>query len=344
MYDDLILTPNKTQIYLTTESFESSGSLYYYDIVKNNKIRKGSNSLKGAKEIYKDTAYKGWFNTPKSYIITSFVYNNELFHLYNNNDNKTISIAKIENGNLIPIQEIAKDISVFNDSYSYRMKIQRDGSQLLKFQTNNPDLFGFMEINGNKINFHYMKHDVDSVNYIGTDAFSTIFDFIYSNIDSLPLFAVDSLEKQAEGIDIMGFRKGALHESYYPNKNKLEFEGAKKYLKIENSMITNYTEYFFTKKDSLVKTVFLEWIETKLYNNDDDLFNRNNINKINAFKEKVTEIENYVSKKLNTSPTRKEKSGNRFELNWEGTNGIIVNLYGSDFESKREIRMVIYKE
>jgi len=76
---------------------------YYYKTVKKNRSYCSSNSLKGAKEIYKDSTYRWWFDRPKSHIITSFIHNNELFHLYNDDDNKTISITKLENGNLITV-------------------------------------------------------------------------------------------------------------------------------------------------------------------------------------------------------------------------------------------------
>jgi hypothetical protein len=328
------------------KKLETCKLLSYYKIAKKTKIGhyKENYSIKGAEVIYKDSTYSR-FSTSKSYIVTSFVHNGKLLHLYNSNG--TISIAKLENGNIIPIQEIAKDISVFNMKYSYRMKIQKDGSQLLKFETKDPDLFGFIEIRGNKIDFHYLKSNVDSVKYLGTDAFPAVFDFIYSNIDYLPLSAIDSLEKSVGSTNMMSFQKGILHKSYYPNENKLDFEGSNIYLKIEDSLITNTVKYYFTKKNYLVKTIFLEWTETQPYNND-KLFwidnNRDSDKKISKFKEKLTEIENYISKKLGINPTRKDKENNRFELSWKGENGIIVNLYGSDFKSKREIRMVIYKE
>ena len=131
---------------------------YYYNIVVKDKNYhyEGSNSLLGTKILYFDSTYSRWdFKEPKNYIATSFVYNNQLFHLCI--DSNSTYIAKLNNGKLIPIQTIGKSYSIFNWHYSYRCKIQKDNSQLLKFESANKNEFGFIEINGNKINIRYLK-------------------------------------------------------------------------------------------------------------------------------------------------------------------------------------------
>lgn len=131
-------------------------SSYYYETIKNAEFTEGTNSLIGTETVYEDTTYSKWdFEEPKLFIATSFIANNKLFHLCVDS-NKTY-IAKLEKGKFIPIQIIGKKYLIFNWHHSYRNKIQKDNSQLLKFNTKNQNLFGIIEISNNRINIHYLK-------------------------------------------------------------------------------------------------------------------------------------------------------------------------------------------
>jgi hypothetical protein len=131
-------------------------SSYYYKTIKIAEFAEGTNSIIGTETVYEDTTYSEWdFKEPKLFIGTSFIANNKLYHLCV--DNSKTYIAKLENGKFIPVQKIGNKFLIFDWSYSYRCKIQNDNSQLLKFNTKNQNLFGFIEIRNAKINIRYLK-------------------------------------------------------------------------------------------------------------------------------------------------------------------------------------------
>lgn len=131
-------------------------SEYYYERVKKNKFHNGTNSLAGAEILYQDTTYSYWESKePKLYIATSFKIGNRLFYLCS--DSTKTYIAKLENNEMIPIQNFGTRYSIYDWHYSYRCKIQKDNFQLLKFDTKIKDTYGFIEIDRNKIKIRYLK-------------------------------------------------------------------------------------------------------------------------------------------------------------------------------------------
>ncbi len=126
---------------------------YQYGTIRKKDHAEGTNSLQGAEIIFKDTSFTEWDwidKEPKLRIVTSFVRENRLYHLCV--DSTKTFIAELENGQIKPIQNIESKLSFFDWYYSHRSKIQKDGSQLLKFKTNNK--LGLIEINGQKVNIY----------------------------------------------------------------------------------------------------------------------------------------------------------------------------------------------
>lgn len=124
---------------------------YRYEVIKKKDHAEGTNSLQGTEIIFEDTTFSEWdwmSKEPKLRIVTSLTHQNKLYHLCV--DSTKTFIAVLENGQMKPIQQIDKKLSFFDWHYSYRSKIQKDGTQLLKFKANNK--FGIMEINGQSIN------------------------------------------------------------------------------------------------------------------------------------------------------------------------------------------------
>lgn len=310
-----------------------SRKYYYYDVVKNNdspampgSFWEGSNSLEGTEILYEDTTYIPYWQAPQVRIVTSFTYDNNLFHLCV--DSTSTYIAKIDNGNLKPIKKIGENYSIFNWFYSYRNKVQKNGSQLLKFRTEDANLFGFIKIHQNNINIRYLSHDIDTVKHIGTDNFAEFFSFIYLNFDYLHLDTIDFLEKEIGGTDM-----------------ELFLEDSKQYLKVEDSIIANKTRYYYAKNDSLVKSIFLEWTETENYNESSaSFFNRQNSNIESKLNDKINYLEQFLTSTIGTQPSKELRPNNIYFKRWEAKNGLIVSLEGSDFKRLKRIRMRIYKE
>lgn len=135
---------------LKVSSFKSS----YY---KKGSFHAGSTSLVGTEMIYNDTTAPLFDDEFKhTYIETSFICKNQLLNLCV--DSNSTFISKIINGKLDKVQIIGNNYRFFDDYYSYRTKIQKDNSQLLKFCAyNNKDVYGMFEICGNNINIRYLN-------------------------------------------------------------------------------------------------------------------------------------------------------------------------------------------
>jgi len=126
--------------------------------------------------IEKDAKYTYWYGKPigfdivykslttsynfdfsyKPYIVTSFVFQNELLHIYETD--KETYIAIIENKKIRVIQKIANNLRFYNWHYSYRCKNLNGNNELLKFKTEDEKLFGLMEIIDNTIFIQYLKN------------------------------------------------------------------------------------------------------------------------------------------------------------------------------------------
>lgn len=121
----------------------------YENIEKDAKYASWYGKPIGFEIVYQDTTALDYFDfSYRPHIVSSFVWQNELLHIYET-DTATY-IAKTDNNSIKPIQKIGNKLSFYNWHYSYRSKIQKDGRQLLKFKTNNK--FGLIEINGQDIN------------------------------------------------------------------------------------------------------------------------------------------------------------------------------------------------
>jgi len=129
---------------------------YYYEKIEKKDFVEKTFSLIGTEFIYNDTTYSYWnFEEPKVYIATSFTYNNNLFHLCI--DSAKTFIANVQNNEIIPLYTIGRKFSTFNCFFSYRYRIHENNKQLLKFKTKSTNLYGFIEIEENKINIRYIK-------------------------------------------------------------------------------------------------------------------------------------------------------------------------------------------
>jgi len=87
------------------------------------------------------------FDSVNYYIPTSFVYNNELFHLYK--ANKRVFVGQLQNNKMINISDLKDDLSLSLQQFS-------DKRQFLIFHTMKNNVYGYMEIIENKILIHYL--------------------------------------------------------------------------------------------------------------------------------------------------------------------------------------------
>jgi hypothetical protein len=316
---------------------------YYYEIIeKENEFHEGSNSYIGAKVVYIDTTYNPWgFKKPKQTIITSFVSNNQLFQLYS--DSNSTFIGKIENEKIFPVQSIGKKYSTYNWFYSYRGQNLDNNCRFLLFVKDN-NTFGFIEIHNDKIDIHYIQHNLDSLKYLGTDGFENLLELTEVNDKTLSLEQIRSLEQEIGGIDMKTDRTGISHNGYYPKVYGLMNVKTKEFIKVENKYIAQKTEYLYTGSDHKIKSIFIEWSSTEQYNENGsfNLFKDDNPETIEHFKRKQNDIVKIINSQSGLEPKKKNRGNGNIEYSWISKNGLEIVLYGSDtFEGKKEIRMII---
>ncbi|MBP1629913.1 MAG: hypothetical protein H6Q15_806 [Bacteroidetes bacterium] len=238
---------------------------YYYNIIKDkrsskNKSSNGSDNIPKFVKSFQDTTYDPFSYSHNLSIITSFITDNRLYHICS--DSIQNYIGYVSNNNMIIVDTLPKDVEMFN--HGYRCRVQKDNSQIIKFeQKGDENQFGFIVIKDNNIKVRYFIHDIDSINYIDKEkfdkAFDSIFNYIISNKD-ITISQIDSLENIYGGIDTkLVFGKKNIGDS------KHNLQGGKRYFKIQDSIISNYINYFYTEKDSLVKKVYFEWSITPTY-------------------------------------------------------------------------------
>ncbi len=210
---------------------------YYYSVVEKKDHVEGSESTMGTKALFLDTANEGKSNL---YIATSFVSNNRLYLLCS--ENNEIFISSVENGKIVPLQMIGRNLVIYDYYYSYRCQMLKDNRQVLKFKDKyNDNLYGFLEIIGDKIKIHYLNN-IYTEKQLGTQeavkAFNSIFELIYTNNGDIHLAQIDSIEPVLGGMDVTPHHKMSIGRDYYPNKDNVELETPRAYKKIEDSTIT----------------------------------------------------------------------------------------------------------
>lgn len=309
---------------------------YYYKKIKEEKALKnqlfGSTNEPELISYFQETPYDIYSRENYSSIITSFISDNKLYHICSDSTKKYIGY--ISNKNMVIIDTLPDDIQMFNMYNSYRCRIQKDNSQIIKFdQKGDKNQFGFIEIKDNKIKIRYFIHDIDSVDYIGKErfemAFDSIFNYLISNKD-ITISQIDSLENIYGGIDTkLVFTK----ENTRDSKHKLV--GGKRYYKIQDSIISNRIDYFYTENDSLVKQINFEWDKTPIYKK----INEGYMQSYNSFDEspyekdfdiQFNELLNKITKQLGKPKIKKEKNYKDYKWKRKGVFNIELEKYNDE--------------
>lgn len=336
----------KVEVVNDPHKLEECDEQEYYEFIRNKKgFKEGTFSLLGSKNIYRDTTYSPFsFEESNQRILTSFVYENQLFQLFN--DINSTHIGVIENKELVSIQKLGRKFNTYNWYYSYRGNNLNNNSRLLKFKEDN-NTFGTIEINNNKIDIHFMKHNIDSLNYLGKDGFDDLLHYSISKMDNLSLDKTDSIERLLQGTDMQIVRQDNFPNGYFPDKILLDINESKKYIKVEDDIISLTSEYYYAIPNNLVKSIFLEWTVTQPYTSKNYSFRSSAEEKVvtERFKSKLKEIIGIVNSQTNIAPLTKFEENNYVEWIWESDSGETIHLYGSNtFNWRKEIRLVIFKE
>jgi hypothetical protein len=287
---------------------------------------------------YQDTTYDYFDFSYHPKIVSSFVWQGELLHIYET-DTETY-IAKTENNSIKSIQKIGKDLRFYDWYYSYRCKNLNGNNELLKFRTKDEQSFGLIEIIENKIFVHYFTNNAElkpktKGQTKADDIFVNRLNFILADLGNLQLETVDLSENKWGSFDITPTHKIGIGESYYPNPNKYELDTAKSYLIQEDSLISNSIRYYATKENGLIRVVSCDWEETDFLNP--------NLKKqaTEVFKRKILFLEDCFTQKVG-KPTHVEEKENYKERTWKASNGFTIHL--ENMTNFNRIRLIIYKD
>jgi hypothetical protein len=314
---------------------------YYYALVSKNGTHESSNSIEGTKTIFIDSITDRRNYESNFYIATSFVSDNQLFHLCV--DNNGTYIGYINKGKMEIIQRIEKNIFVYKFYNSYRNKIYKK-NQLLNFYTHKDNLFGFIEIKENKFSVHYINNQYTSSSQytsVSKDSiFYVMFDLFNSEINYLSLKNIDSIELKNGGANIACHYFTEIKEDICPNAKKINLEASRTYLSIEDFIIANQRSYFYSKDDHLIRCFIFKWIITS---NKTSLLYNNEIIKTTRFQSKFNKIKDYIIDKVG-NPNKDILNSDENDITWEISNDKIIKLHSSNFKSYYEIQILMYKK
>jgi len=289
----------------------------------------------GFEIVYQDTTYNYFDFSYHPRIVSSFVWHNELLHIYETD--KATYIAKIENYEIKTIQKIANNLRFFNWFESYRCRNLNGNNELLQFRTKNEHFFGLMEVIGNNVFVQYFTNKAElKPKSQGRTKADNIFinrlNLVLSDLNNLQLNDVIAAEQKWGSFDITPNYTMGIGDSWNPNKYTID--AGKSYLIQEDSLISSSVDYFATKANDLVRAVIFEWEETD--------FPKPRLEKLTKekYKQKLNFIEGCITQKAGKQIGSNSEEP-KFNQIWKTSNGLIIELI--NMKNFNSIRLVIYK-
>ncbi len=251
-------------------------------------------------------------------ILSSFVWQNELLHIYKT-DSATY-IARVKNNSIETIQEIGEGLSFYNGYESYRCR-NMNGNELLKFRTKDEKLLGLMEVIDNNVHICYLanKAELKPVS-VGTDKANEIFvehlQYILANWEHLKIEDVAKAEQKWNTFDIT--------PNHVVGISDYKIDVFKAYRVQEDSIISNDFMYYATQSPDLIKVVMVEWEETDLHRR---AFEGTDVGKLvkETFQNKLKFLEDCITKKVGT-PIQDESIKGDTNKTWETANNLKIRL------------------
>ena len=317
---------NKCSDDITYENIESTGKSYSW-----------YGKPIGFVYVYQDTAFNYFDFNYQPHIVSSFVLNKKLLHIYET-DTATY-IARHKGYSIIPIQKIADNFSFYNWYYSYRCSNLNGKNELLKFRTTNKQIFGLLEIIDHEIYITYFKNKaLLEPKLIGAEKSDSIFidrlNTVLPEFHNLKLNAIDSLEQTWGSFDITPNHNIGVGNSWNPNNYTLDT--CRSYLIKEDSIFSNSIMYYGTKENNIVRVISIDWdYERDLMNPDSEKHAKE------IFDNKTEFLIDYISKNIGKQIDNGDEK-NFIRRTWETTSGI--KLYLSYNQKYYGIRLVIYEK
>lgn len=312
----------------------------YENIEKKDKYGSWYSQSKGYEVIYKDENVDYFDFTYHPRIVSSFVFNNELLHIYETES--TSYLARIVKSKIQPFEKILDDANFFNWHYSTRCKNLNSTNELLKFTTKNDQIYGLTTIEENKIHATYFLNDSQlKPQTLGKEKSNEIFKnrlkSILSNFINLTLTEIETKEKEWKTFDISPNHKIDVDNSWNPHNYEIDIN--KSYLVVEDTIISNLIMYYVTKKTDLVRAVTINWENTKI----SDIEFKNEKFESEAFATKFNELVLILTNELGKPNSIKGKKKN-LSFTWTIQNRIIIEIEYYHQENYNDIRIVLYEK
>lgn len=303
---------------------------YYENAKKRETFYERKNyKLDGAKIIYQDSA-NPWnyyaYRRVNTTIITSFVYNNSLFHLCADSLGLFVGILNKNN-----FKQVVR-FDNFNQEYclwenANRFNNQTGKGQLLAFTDcfkNNSS--GLFKIKENSIDLFYIKHNIDTAQYIHKEVFAELINRLFSK-DFESISQVENFEKSIKGLQINC-------KTLFSSKNEIQLLDtlSKTFLRVQDSYFASKTKYYYDKNTKQMISIDIDWLPTKFYDGE----RQKDINNIfedpmdKAFRSKLNELIQIINRKFKVTPTFIEIPTKLPKYKWYSNSKNSIELYYSE--------------
>ncbi len=314
-----------------------SDDITYENIISTGKSHSWYGKPIGFDFVYRDTTSNFYNFNYKPHIVSSFVLDKELLHIYETDT--AAYIARHKDYSIHPIQKIAENIRFYNWSYSYRCPNLNGNNELLKFRTTNKKIFGLLEIIESEIYIKYFNNiALLEPKPLGTKKADSIFvdrlNAILPELYDLKLNTIDSLERAWGSFDITPNHNIGIGNNWNPNNYTLD--SCRSYLVKEDSIVSNTIIYHGTKENNLVRVISMHW---QYVSNPIKTDSKEYTKKM--FDIKAEYLIDYVSENIGKQIENDDEK-NYIKRTWETPDGMILNLsYNPQYYM---IRLVIYEK
>ncbi|MFP3834546.1 hypothetical protein [Chryseobacterium sp. SIMBA_028] len=241
-------------------------------------------------------------------IMTSFVINKKLYHLYSSDN--TMKIGAVKNKSLLKVQEFKSDIFPYRSTSDTRNYITDNSYKTVQFTTEDPNFFGIIEIDKNQFNVITFKN-LYREPILGESKIKAWteqnFEYFYSNLNTLSVDQVDRIEQKENALAIT------------PEKNNDIKESSKEqraYKKSERKYLHLLTRYDYAPENKSVEKIQFQWGFPFSTHSQDDKKNDSNellsLNSKSIFMKKYNWLFSFLNQKLGT-PVSEEPSYSKWE-------------------------------
>ncbi len=268
---------------------------------------------------FKEKAYDTVFKN-------AFLTNDDIYYLVNTK-NKTY-IAQLKDGILQEKFDFGRQYSFYEWYDCYRGVNFAPNQCFNKFKENQ-NSYGILEIKDTIIHVFHIIHNQDSLSYLGTDNIEPRLKFLLDHLENLKFSQIDSVEKSLRATGQGEFRD--LANGYYPDKYQTGKYERYSYYTVIDSMKTLSVDYCVHKSDSVVRGAFFDWVITKHYNSDTQVWRCDNDN-VKPIVEKVRRI---LTRQIGKEPVKSNNGAGKIQYFEWNYNQVKVKLY-------EDGRMVMY--